>query len=68
MARTPTLIEADLRDCNRAIAMAMPSDPEWDWIVRRRNELLIEREQAENPVYRQKCEVITIQSKINQTP
>lgn len=67
MARSKAAVERDLEDCNKAIIMANPIDKEWDWLIRRRNELSIELAQAENPVHLQHCDIgwIYLPSRIN---
>lgn len=38
MARTLEAIEADLDYCSIAMAQGNPSDKNWDWLIRRRND------------------------------
>lgn len=53
MARTKQMIEADLGDCYKAIAMFMGDAKAFERYVRRRNELIIELQLAEMPVHKQ---------------
>ncbi len=57
MARTKQMIEADLSDCTKAIAMFMGDAKAFERYVRRRNELIIELQLAEMPVHKQHEEV-----------
>ncbi len=66
MARSKHFIEQDIEDCNRAIAQTSPSDKEWNWLVRRRHELLIELRHAEVPVHKEPAvQWIYLPSKFN---
>ena len=53
MARTKQMIEADLGDCTKAIAVFMGDAKAFERYVSRRNELLIELCQARMPVHKQ---------------
>ena len=57
MARTKQMIEADIGDCYKAIAMFMGDAKAFERYVRRRNELIIELQLAEMPVHKQHEEV-----------
>lgn len=59
------MIEADLRDCYKAIAEATQIDRELKRLLNRRNQLLVELRQADNPVYEQKETVKVKSTNIN---
>jgi hypothetical protein len=54
MCRTKQQIETDLSTLEEVMFTAKSGTPQWDEMVKRRNNLIIELRQAEKPVEKQK--------------
>lgn len=66
MARSAYIIEKDLRDCHKALEQTNPKDKEWDALISKRNELMIELCQSTTPIDKEpEITWVYLPSKIN---